>query len=166
MRVGPVGFAYDNVDAVLDEAKRSAEVTHNHPEGIKGAQATATAVFMGRSGASKDQIREAIQSMFAYDVSRSIEEIRPEYEFSESCQGTVPQAIISFLDSDDYESAIRLAISLGGDADTLACITGGIAHAYYGSIPDTIAERALAKLDDRLRGVVDKFCRKYGVSTA
>ncbi len=166
MRVSPVGFARDDLDSALAEAQRSAEVTHDHPEGIKGAQATAAAIHLALRGKTKGQIRESIQAMFGYDLSRSVEEIRPTYEFNESCQGTVPEAIIAFLDSDDYESAVRLAISLGGDADTLACITGGIAEAYYGGVPVEIAERGLDKLDDRLRDVVDRFCNKFGVCTA
>ena len=166
MRVSPVGFARDDLDSALAEAQRSAEVTHDHPEGIKGAQATAAAIHLALRGKTKGQIRESIQAMFGYDLSRSVEEIRPTYQFNESCQGTVPEAIIAFLDSDDYESAVRLAISLGGDADTLACITGGIAEAYYGGVPAEIAERGLDKLDDRLRDVVDRFCNKFGVCTA
>jgi ADP-ribosylglycohydrolase len=166
MRVSAVGFARADLDSVLAEAKRSAEVTHNHPEGIKGAQATATAIHLALSGRTKDQIRTAIHDMFGYDLARSVEEIRPSYKFNESCQGTVPEAIIAFLDSDSYESAVRLAISLGGDADTLACITGGIADAYYGGVPADIAEEGLARLDDHLRGVINQFCKKYDLRTA
>jgi len=165
MRVSPVGFAKPDLDAVLAEAKRSAEVTHNHPEGIKGAQATAAAIHLALSGKSKDQIRESIESLFGYDLSRSVEEIRPTYDFNESCQGTVPEAMVAFLDSDSYESAVRLAISLGGDADTLACITGGIAEAYYGGVPAEIAERGLAKLDERLHDVVVRFRDKFPHAT-
>jgi len=166
MRVSPIGYAFNDYESVLDEAKRSAEVTHNHPEGIKGAQATALSIFIARTGSSKDEIREIIASQFGYDLDRTIEGIRPGYEFNESCQGTVPEAIIAFLDSDDYESSIRLAISLGGDADTLACITGGIAGAFYGGVPTDIAEPALDMLDDRLRDVVDRFCSRFNVATA
>jgi len=166
MRVSPVGFAFDDSVSVLAEAKRSAEVTHNHPEGIKGAQATALCVFMARTGSPKDEIRDVVASQFDYDLGRTVEQIRPKYEFNESCQGTVPEAIVAFLDSDDYESAIRLAISLGGDADTLACITGGIAGAFYGGVPESIARPALETLDDRLRSVVDEFCARYAVPTA
>src|SRR5436309_15075420 len=135
MRVSPVGFAMPTLEGVLDEAKRSAEVTHNHPEGIRGAQATALAIFLGRQGESKVTIRKSIKKRFSYDLNRSINAIRPTYSFNESCQGTVPEAIIAFLDSSDYEEAIRLAISLGGDADTLACIAGSIAEAFYGGVP-------------------------------
>ncbi len=166
MRVSPVGFAGKDLDSVLAEAKRSAEVTHNHPEGIKGAQATAAAIHLALAGRTKDQIRTSIEDLFGYDLTRSIEEIRPSYVFNASCQGTVPEAIIAFLDSDGYENAIRLAISLGGDADTLACITGGIADAYYGGVPADIAEWGLARLDDRLRAVIQRFRDELDIRTA
>lgn len=165
MRVSPVGFAGKDLDSVLAEAKRSAEVTHNHPEGIKGAQATAAAIHLALAGKKKDQIRTSIEEMFGYDLSRSIEEIRPSYKFNESCQGTVPEAIIAFLDSDGYENAVRLAISLGGDADTLACITGGIADAYYGGVPAEISEWGLARLDDHLRDVIERFRDECDIRT-
>jgi ADP-ribosylglycohydrolase len=166
MRVSPVGFAFNTVDLILKEAKRSAEVTHNHPEGIKGAQATALSIFMARTGSSKDDIREKITAQFGYDLNRTVEDIRPDYEFNESCQGTVPEAIIAFLDSNDFESAIRLAISLGGDADTLGCITGGIADAFYGGVPSYIAEPAISMFDNKLRGVIDQFCMRYKATTS
>ena len=140
-------------------------MTHNHPEGIRGAQATAAAIFLARQGETKDGIRKAIQDRFNYDLSRTIEDIRPTYLFSESCQGTVPEAITAFLDSSDYEEAIRLAVSLGGDADTLACIAGGIAEAFYGGIPKNIAERAMSMLDDKLRTIVNQFREVYMLST-
>lgn len=165
MRVSPVGFAFNDADSVLAEAKRSAAVTHSHPEGIKGAQATALSIFMARKGSSKEEIRERITSRFGYDLNRTVETVRPDYEFNESCQGTVPEALIAFFDSHDYESAIRFAISLGGDADTLACIAGGIASAFYGGVPENISEPALAKLDPPLRDVVDQFCTRFEVST-
>jgi ADP-ribosylglycohydrolase len=157
MRVTPVGFAFDTLEEVLDWAVRSAAVTHDHPEGIRGAQATAAAIFLARGGQDKEQIREAIESRFGYNLSRSLSEIRPAYEFNETCQDTVPQAMIAFLESTDYEDAVRNAISLGGDADTLACITGGIAEAYYGGVPAPIAAEVMARLDHRLRGVVEQF---------
>lgn len=166
MRVSPVGFALHSLEDVLREAKRSAEVTHNHPEGIRGAQATAAAIFLGRQGESKSRIRAFIQQRFGYDLNRTIEGIRPTYSFNESCQGTVPEAIIAFLDSSDYEEAVRLAISLGGDADTLACIAGGVAEAFYGGVPKWIAELAMARLDDTLRRTVMHFYEQYGKSTA
>lgn len=164
MRVSPVGFAFDTLEDVLCEAKRSAEVTHNHPEGIRGAQATATAIFLARQGESKDGIRKAIQDRFSYDLTRTIEEIRPAYSFNESCQGTVPEAITAFLDSTDYEEAIRLAVSLGGDADTLACIAGAIAEAYYSGVPKSITDQTLSILDDKLRAIVLRFRETYMMS--
>lgn len=164
MRVSPVGFAFGSLTEVLDEAKRSAEVTHNHPEGIRGAQATAAAVFLARTGKSKEEIREFVEASFGYDLDRTLDDIRPSYSFNESCQGTVPEAITAFLDSSDYEDAVRLAISLGGDADTLACITGGIAGAFYGGVPEAIAAPAMALLHPELRHVVDRFCEKYGTT--
>lgn len=163
MRVSPVGFAFDSLEEVLREAKASAEVTHNHPEGIRGAQATAAAVFLARQGESKQSIRKVVEERFGYDLSQSVADIRPTYEFNESCQGTVPPALIAFLESEDYEHAVRLAISLGGDADTLACITGGIAGAYYGGVPTSIATLALERLDDGLRQIVTKFAERYRV---
>ena len=136
---------------------RSAEVTHNHPEGIKGAEATAVAIVLARTGARKDEIRATIADTFGYDLNRRLDDIRPQYEFNESCQQTVPEAMIAFLESTGYEDAVRKAISLGGDADTLACITGGIAEAYYGHVPEPIATRTLELLDNGLRDVVLKF---------
>lgn len=162
MRVSPVGWAFDELEEVLDEAKKSAEVTRNHPEGIRGAQATAAAIYLARQGESKSRIRSSIQDRFGYDLSRSIDSIRPDYSFNESCQGTVPEAIVAFLDSTDYEDTIRLAISLGGDADTLACIAGGIAEAFYGGVPENIATQAMASLDDELRKVLVRFREEHG----
>lgn len=161
MRVSAVGFAYDDLEMVMHEAKRSAEVTHNHPEGIKGAQATAVAIYMARKGQSKEQIKKAIAKSFRYDLDRTVDEIRPVYQFNESCQETVPEAIIAFLESTDFEDAIRNAISLGGDSDTLACITGGIAEAFYGGVPQDIAKKALSYLPENLREVVKEFRTRY-----
>ena len=157
MRVSPVAYAFDTLEEVLAEAKRSAEVTHNHPEGVRGAQAAAAAGFLARQGESKEQIRQAIQDRFGYDLNRTIDSIRPDYEFDVSCQGTVPEAIIAFLDSEDYEDTIRLAISLGGDADTLACIAGGIAEPFYGGVPEPIAAQALSRLDKNLKNPLTHF---------
>jgi ADP-ribosylglycohydrolase len=165
MRVSPVGFAFDSLDEVLAEARRSAEVTHNHPEGIKGAQATAAVIFLARNGEPKERIRKAVEERFGYELGHTTDSIRPVYAFDESCQGTVPEAIISFLDSADYEDAVRLAVSLGGDADTLACIAGGMAEAFYGGVPDDIADQAMAILDKDLRKVVTEFRRKYGLES-
>jgi ADP-ribosylglycohydrolase len=161
MRVSPVGFAFDSEEDVLLEAKSSAEVSHNHPEGIKGAQAIALAIFIARTGGSKQTIRKEITERFHYDLNRTIEEIRPSYEFDVSCQGTVPEAIIAFLESTDYEDAVRRAISLGGDSDTLACIAGGVAHAYYKGVPAEITKRVREILPVDLLRVLDKFSEKY-----
>ena len=130
MRVSACGWIACSIDEALDLAKRSAQITHNHPEGIKGAQATAAVIFLARNGFSKEQIRSYIEHEFGYDLSHSCDEIRPNYAWESSCKGTVPPAIIAFLESTSYEHAIRLAVSLGGDSDTLACITGGMAEAY------------------------------------
>lgn len=163
MRVPAVGYAFDSLDEVLAEAARSAEVTHNHPEGIKGAQATAAAVFMARRGATKRHMKDLLEQVFGYDLSDSLEDLLPTYDFDESCQGTVPAALIAFFESHDYEDAVRKAISLGGDADTLACITGAVAEAHYGGVPSHIGGPALAALDDRLRKVVLQFCERYKI---
>jgi ADP-ribosyl-[dinitrogen reductase] hydrolase len=163
MRVSPVGYAYASLESVLREAKATALPTHNHPEGIKGAQATAVAVFMASTGSSKEEIKQEIVTRFGYDLNRTVEEIRPVYQFNETCQGTVPEALIAFLESEDYESAIRLAVSLGGDADTLACITGGIAQAYYKVIPQWIQDRAWAILPPPFKRVIEEFNHMFGV---
>ena len=163
MRVSPVAFAFDRLEDVVQQARVTAEVTHNHPEGIRGAEAAAAATFVARQGASKYEIREIAEKQFGYDLSLTIAQIRPTYEFNESCQDTVPQAITAFLESEDYEDAIRLAISLGGDADTLASITGGIAGAFYGGVPPHIAGPAWELLDNRLQDVVTRFCAEFQV---
>jgi ADP-ribosylglycohydrolase len=165
MRVSPIGMALDSLDEVLEEAKRSAVVTHNHPEGIKGAQATAAAIFLARSGATKEDIRRFVIATYGYDLSEPLDSIRPRYRFDISCQGTVPPAITAFLESEDYEDAIRKAISLGGDSDTLACITGGIAEAFYGGVPQHIAKRVCQILDDRLNAVVTEFYGRYAANS-
>jgi ADP-ribosylglycohydrolase len=166
MRVSAVGFAFNDLEAVISEAKRSAEVTHNHPEGIKGAQATAVAIYMARQGQSKEEIKNAIANTFNYDLNRTVDEIRPVYKFNESCQETVPEAIIAFLESTDFEDAIRNAVSLGGDTDTLTCITGGIAEAFYGGVPKDIADKALSYLDDNMRNIVENFYGSLSQSEA
>lgn len=168
MRVSPVGFALDSVDAVLAEAARSAAVTHDHPEGIKGAQATALAVFLARSGADKEIIKAEIQGRFGYDLTRCLNAIRPGYRFDVSCQGSVPESLIAFLASTDYESALRNAISLGGDADTMACIAGGIAQAFYGAgaVPEPIAGEVRTRLPSGLLDVLDRFEHCYGLPSS
>ena len=164
MRVSPVGFAFETMEEVLVWSKRSAEVTHNHPEGIRGAQATAAAIYLARRVQDKDQIRRTIESQFEYDLSARLEQIRPTYGFDETCQRTVPQALAAFFESTSYEDAIRNAISLGGDADTLACITGGIAEAYYGGAPQHLAAPVLAMLDKRLVAVIERFREHFDLN--
>ncbi len=161
MRVSPAAYFHDSLDDVLEEANRSAEVTHNHGQGIRGAQATAAAIFLARTGSTKDQIRQFIEEKFDYLLDETLAQIRPTYQFDVSCQGSVPQSILAFLESNSYEDAIRNAISLGGDADTMACIAGGIAEAFYGGVPDEICNRTLAILDERLRGVLEEFLNRY-----
>lgn len=160
MRVSAVGWAFATLEETLHFAEQSAAVTHNHPEGIKGAQAVAAAIFWARTGMGKAQIKENITRQFGYDLSQSCDQIRPHYHFNESCQETVPQAVTAFLESDDFEHAIRLAVSLGGDSDTLAAITGSIAEAYYG-IPASMREHALAILPRRIAETLLTFESKY-----
>ena len=150
---------FDSLEKTLEVAKETAIVTHNHPEGIKGAQATAAAIYLARTGKSKRDIKQYIETTFSYDLGRTCDEIRPFYRFNESCQGTVPEAIIAFLDSSDFENAIRLAVSLGGDSDTLACITGGIAEAFYG-IPEDIEKQVSDKLPGTFQKVIKEFKNK------
>lgn len=163
MRASPVGFAFDTIDDVLRWAEQSSAVTHNHPEGIRGAQATAAAVYYARRIKDKNQIKQLLESHFGYDLSQTLDQIRPDYGFDETCQGTVPQALIAFLESTSYEDAIRNAISLGGDADTLACITGGVAEAFYGGIPRDLAVSAKQLLDPKLIDVIHRFRSRFGL---
>jgi len=164
MRVAPVGLACSDVASVLREAERSAAPTHNHPEGIKGAQATALTVFLARRGAAKEEIRKEIAERFGYDLARTVDDIRPHYHFDVTCQGTVPEAMVAFLDSTDYEHAVRLAISLGGDSDTLGAIAGGFAQAYYRSIPAAIVTEVRAKLPAEFLDILDEFEARFGVA--
>ena len=161
MRVSPVGWAFDTLEETLVAAKQSAEVTHNHPEGIKGAQATAACIYWARKGKTKQQIKEYVEALFGYELNRTCDEIRPTYEFEPSCQKTVPESIIAFLESTDYESAIRLAVSLGGDADTMGAITGGIAEAFYGGMPEHIRKEVLKRLPNEFINVMSKFHQKF-----
>ena len=161
MRVSPVGLFFDSIEDVRSAAEATAVITHNHPEGIKGAMATASAIFLARTTKDKSIIREYITKEFNYDLARSCDDIRPTYQFNESCHGTVPEAIIAFLDSTTFEQAIRLAVSLGGDSDTLTCITGGIAEAYYG-VPEQIEQQALAYLPTEIQIILTKFYNHYG----
>ena len=161
MRVTPIAYAFDTLTEVLQEAERSAAVTHNHPDGVRGAQATAAAVFFARQGYSKDRIRDDIERLFGYALKVRLDAIRPKYRFDVSCQGSVPESLVAFFESTSYEDAVRNAISLGGDADTMACIAGGVAEAFYGGVPPTIGQQALALLDDRLREVVTRFQTRF-----
>ena len=163
MRVSPVGFAFSTLDAVLQETEKSAVVTHNHPEGVKGAQAIAASIFLARSGEHKSKIQEYIEEHFGYNLHQTIDEIRPSYHFDETCQGSVPQAIIAFLESDSYEDAVRKAVSLGGDSDTLGCMTGGIAQAYYQHIPCHIIKSVRELLNEDLLTVIDEFNGRFGL---
>ena len=157
MRVSPVAWLYDTLEDVLSEAQKSATVTHNHPQGIRGARAVAGAIFMARSGAGKAKIRFYLEDACNYDLSASIDEIRPHYRFDVSCQGSVPQAITAFLEAVDFEDAVRNAVSLGGDSDTQACIAGSIAEAYFGGVPDHIKAQTLSFLDQRMLSVLQLF---------
>lgn len=156
MRVSPVGFYAGSLEETLELAKQSAEVSHNHPEGVKGAQAIASAIYLAKTGKRKEEIKHYIETNFGYNLDRRCDDIRMNYCFNSTCQGSCPEAIISFLESTDYESAIRLAISLGGDSDTIACMSGGIAAAYYG-IPDSIIRRALPYIPKDMITVIDNF---------
>ena len=157
MRASAVGWKFRTLEETEEVAALSASITHDHPEGIKGAQATAAAIFLARTGKNKQEIKDYIEKRFGYDLSRHTDEIRKTYGWEDSCQGTVPPAIRAFLDSTDFESAIRIAVSLGGDSDTLACITGGIAEAYYQSIPDVILKQATAMLPATFHQVLKVF---------
>lgn len=163
MRVSAVGYAYHRLGEVLDEARASAVVTHNHPEGIKGAQAIAAAVFLARKGRDKKAIKAYISDEFGYDLARHIKQIRPSYTFDVTCQGSVPEAIIAFLDSTDVESAIRLGISLGGDADTIGCMAGAVAQAYYTEVPQVMIDEVYARLTPDLTAVLDAFMERYKI---
>ena len=157
MRVSAVGFACKTIEEVLDVAKQTAEISHDHPEGIKGAQAVASAIFYAKQGKSKEEIKNYITTQFNYNLNFTLDSIREEYKFDVSCQGSVPQAIVAFLESTDFESAVRLAVSIGGDSDTIACISGGIASAFYKKINAEIIEFVSTLLPDRYIEVINKF---------
>jgi ADP-ribosylglycohydrolase len=161
MRVSPVGFAFNDLSEVILQAERSALVTHNHPEGIKGAVVVAAAIFLARQKSSKAEIKAFVEGSFGYDLDSRLDDIRLTYTYNETCQGSVPQAIIAFLESTDYEDAIRNAISIGGDSDTLACITGGIAEAFYGRLPEAILKFTINKLNDHLMGTINEFIQRF-----
>ena len=156
MRVSSVGWFYDTIEKTREVARWTAEVTHNHPEGIKGAEATASVIFLARNGASKEVIKDYVVREFGYDLSRSCDEIRPRYHHDESCQKTVPEAITAFLEGEDFEDVIRTAVSLGGDCDTLTCIAGGMAEAFYG-IPVEMREETRVRLEADMLEALGKF---------
>ena len=167
MRVSPVGWIYNYIETTEKVAEISASVTHNHPEGIKGAQATAAAIHLARKNKPKAEIKKYISEKYGYNLNRTLNEIRPSYSFDVSCQGTVPEAIIAFLESNGFEDSIRNAISLGGDSDTLAAITGSIAEAAY-EIPEDIKKKALTYLPKHLLAVIDlwfNFCPSTSFTT-
>ena len=159
MRTAAVGWYFDSLVETRRMSALASGVTHDHPEGIKGAESTAAAIFLARTGHSKAEIKDYVEWEFGYDLSRMLDEIRPSYRFNESCQDTVPQAITAFLESTDFEDAIRNAISLGGDSDTLAAITGGIAEAAY-DVPQELQDKAWEYLDEPLRAVLRRWKRK------
>ena len=157
MRASAVGWFFGTLEETERVAAISAAITHNHPEGIKGAQATAAAIFLARNGKTKDEIRDYIEKTYGYDLHKTWEYWHPIYDWEDSCQGTVPQAMIAFLDSTDFEDAIRKAVSLGGDSDTLACITGGIAEAFYREIPKEMADRVWAQLPQEFTDILSEM---------
>jgi ADP-ribosylglycohydrolase len=161
MRVSPVGWAFNSETAVLAEAAKSAAATHNHPEGIKGAQATALAVYLARSGASREDIRQAVAARFGYGLDRRVAAVRPGYSFRISCQETVPEALICFLDAHDFPSTVRNAVSLGGDSDTLACIAGAVAEAFYGPPPEHIGREVAQRLPESFKRVMHAFSAAF-----
>jgi len=162
MRAGPIGFAARSAEEALAEAARCAAPTHSHPEGIKGAQAVSLAVFLARSGASKPEIRREIATRLGYDLGRTVEAIRPAYTFDVAAERSVPEALICFLDAGDFEGAVRNAVSLGGDADTMACIAGSIAEAHWGEVPEPIAAEVRKRLPEELLAILERFYARFG----
>ena len=162
MRVSPVGWYFNDLSTVLSEARKSAAVTHDHPEGIKGAQAVAAASFLARIGENKADIRDFIVERFGYRFDFTLDDIRPYYRFDVTCQGSIPQALQAFFEANDFEDAIRNAVSIGGDSDTIACITGGIAEAFYGGVPVSIRREVCSRLDEPLLIIVKKFLQAVG----
>ena len=163
MRVSPVGWAFDTLEETTAEAQRSAEVTHNHPEGIKGAQSVAAAIFLARKGATQVDIRGALEQRFGYDLHRTYVDIQPSCSFDETCQRSVPEALICALTSTSFEDAVRRAVALGGDADTQGAIAGSVAEALYGGVPESITKEARARLTPEFIGILDAFQVKYHV---
>ena len=158
MRVSAAGWLYETLEETRHAARLTAEVTHNHPEGIKGAEATASIIFLARNGSSKEQIKDYVVHEFGYDLSRTCDEIRPAYHHVETCQQTVPEAITAFLEGTDFEDVIRTAVSLGGDCDTLTCIAGSMAEAFYG-VPKELRIECLLRLPGDIREVTARFDR-------
>lgn len=156
MRVSSVGWLFNDLGIVRYMARLSAEVTHNHPEGIKGAEATASAIFLARTGSTKAEIKAYIENVFGYDLSRTCDEIRPGYHHVESCQETVPEAITAFLEGESFEDVIRTAVSLGGDCGTLTCIAGAIAEGFYG-VPEELKQECCNRLPEQLLDVLQRF---------
>lgn len=156
MRVSPAAILYDSLEKTRHIAKLTAEVTHNHPEGIKGAEAAASVIYLARNGSSKDEIRNYIEKEFGYNLNRTLDEIRPTYHHVESCQETVPEAITAFLEGDSFEDTIRNAISLGGDTDTLAAIAGPMAEAFWG-IPDELLAKGKSYLSSEMISIISKL---------
>ena len=156
MRVSAAGWLFEDLTTVRRMARLSAEVTHDHPEGIKGAEAVACAIFLARTGSSKEDIRDFTETIFDYDLSRTCDEIRPGYHHVESCQETVPEAFAAFLEGESFEDVIRTAVSLGGDCDTLTCIAGSMAEAFYG-VPEELKAQCRNRLTDDLRKVLERF---------
>jgi ADP-ribosylglycohydrolase len=165
MRVSPVAYAAHSVEQALAEAARSAAPTHDTPEGTAGAQAVALAVFLARTGERKETIQREISHRFGYDLSRSVEDIRPHYRLDMSAARSVPESIISFLEADSFEAAVRNAVSLGGDTDTMACIAGAIAEAYFGGVPAVIAREAENRLPVEFQRVIERFSERYGINS-
>lgn len=163
MRVAAVGWAFDDLDTVIDVATRSAEVTHNHPEGIKGARAIAGAILLGRTGQSKEAIAALFSERFGYDCGMKLSLLREQQGFDVTCQGTIPMAAVAFLQSSDFEDAVRNAVSFGGDTDTLGCIVGALAEAYYSGVPGWIQEEIFHRLDGVLLTEVLAFAREYNL---
>ncbi|MDF1698707.1 MAG: ADP-ribosylglycohydrolase family protein [Saprospiraceae bacterium] len=161
MRVSAIAYAFESEGEVLEESKKSAEITHNHAEGIKGAQAIAMSVFMARKGHTKSEIKAYVEKNFDYDLDRTMDEIRPTYKFDVSCQGSVPEAIIAFLESTDFEHAIRLAISIGGDSDTIASMAGAIAEPFYETIPQNFIDETRNRLPAQFIEIIDAFSERY-----
>ncbi|WP_298835704.1 ADP-ribosylglycohydrolase family protein [uncultured Piscinibacter sp.] len=166
MRISPAAWAFDTLDEVLAAAERFTVVTHDHPDGVKGAQAVAAAVFLARQGATKADIRRHVEAAFGYDLAVPLDRVRPAYAFDLSCAGTVPHAIRAFLEAEDFEDALRNAISIGGDSDTLACIAGAVAEAHFGGVPPHIAVPVWQALDPSLREVTQRFCDRHGIKVA